>query len=89
MSSFGASRLHRDRTPWTTRQLVALAAVLATPIAYLFMHRGLQAFAYRVDISWRIFLLAGLAALVVTWLTVAYQSIKAALADPVKALRYE
>ena len=76
--------LNRDMTG-----LVALAAVLAAPVAYLAMHRWLEAFAYRIDISWGIFLMAGLAALAVTWLTVAYQSIKAALADPVEALRYE
>ena len=70
-------------------RLVALAAVLATPIVYLAMQRWLETFAYRIDLSWGIFLLAGLAALAVTWLTVAYQSIKAARADPVKALRYE
>ena len=76
--------LNRDVTV-----LVVLAAVLAAPIAYFAMHRWLDAFAYRIDISWGIFLLAGLVALAVTWLTVAYQSIRAALADPVEALRYE
>jgi putative ABC transport system permease protein len=76
--------LNRDVT-----RLVALAAVLAAPVVYLAMHRWLATFAYRIEISWPIFLIAGLAALLVTWLTVAYQSIRAALADPVKALRYE
>ncbi len=76
--------LNRDVT-----RLVALAAVLATPIVYFAMQQWLETFAYRIDLSWGIFLLAGLAALAMTWLTVAYQSIKAALADPVKALRYE
>ncbi len=77
--------LNRDIT-----RLVVLAAVLVTPVVYLGMDRWfLQDFAYRIEISWSIFLMAGLAALLVTWLTVAYQSIKAALADPVKALRYE
>ena len=75
--------LNRDIT-----RLVVLAAVLVTPVVYLGMDRWfLQDFAYRIEISWSIFLMAGLAALLVTWLTVAYQSIKAALADPVKALR--
>ncbi|MFB3082792.1 MAG: ABC transporter permease, partial [Gammaproteobacteria bacterium] len=77
--------LNRDIT-----RLVVLAAVLVTPVVYLGMDRWfLQDFAYRIEISWLIFLMAGLAALLVTWLTVAYQSIKAALADPVEALRYE
>ena len=46
-------------------------------------------FNYRIDISWRIFLVAVLAALLVAWLTVSYQSIRAALANPVESLRYE
>ncbi len=70
-------------------KLVALAFVLAAPLAYFAMNRWLQDFAYRVDLSWAIFLIAGLAALGVAWLTVSYQSIRAALADPVDALRYE
>ena len=70
-------------------RLVLAAFVIAAPLAYLAMQRWLDAFVYRVDISWWIFLLAGLAALAIAWLTVSYQSIKAALADPVEALRYE
>ena len=70
-------------------RLVMLAFVVATPVAYLAMNRWLEDFAYRIDISWRIFLLAGLAALVISLLTVSYQSIKAALANPVETLRYE
>ena len=70
-------------------KLVALALVLAAPIAYFAMHRWLDDFAYRVEISWWIFLTAGLAALLIALLTVSYQAIKAALADPVKSLRYE
>ena len=69
--------------------LVALAFILALPVAYFAMQRWLDDFAYRVDISWRIFLMAGLAALGVALATVSYQAIKAALADPVKSLRYE
>ena len=53
------------------------------------MHRWLEDFAYRVEISWWIFLLAGLLALAIAWLTVSYQSIKAGLANPTKSLRYE
>jgi len=70
-------------------KLVGVAFVVAAPLAYLAMDRWLGAFAYRIDISWRIFLLAGLAALGVALLTVSYQAIRAALADPVESLRYE
>jgi putative ABC transport system permease protein len=69
--------------------LVVLGVVLASPIAYLAMQHWLQDFAYRVPLSWWVFLVAGLAALGIALATVAYQSIKAALADPVKSLRYE
>ena len=70
-------------------KLVVVAFVVAAPVAYLVIDRWLQGFAFRVDISWWIFLTAGLAALVIAWLTVSYQSIRAALTNPVEALRYE
>ena len=70
-------------------KLVGLAFVLAAPVAYFVMGRWLEDFAYRIDMSWGIFLMAGLAALVVALLTVSYQSIRAAMTDPVEALRYE
>ncbi|MFB3133215.1 MAG: ABC transporter permease [Rhodothermales bacterium] len=70
-------------------KLVVAAFVLATPIAYLAMTRWLENFAYRVEMSWPIFLLAGALALAIALLTVSYQAIRAALANPVKALRYE
>ena len=69
--------------------LVGVAFVLATPAAYLVMDHWLQDFAYRIEISWGIFLMAGLAALGVALLTVSYQAVRAALSDPVKSLRYE
>ena len=53
------------------------------------MNRWLDAFAYRIELSWPIFLVAGLAALGIAMLTVSYQAIRVALADPVKSLRYE
>lgn len=71
------------------RKLVAVAFVLATPLAYFAMNRWLEDFAYRVDISWPIFLMAGLAALLVSWLSVGYQSMKAARVNPIESLRYE
>jgi putative ABC transport system permease protein len=70
-------------------KLVALANIIAWPIAYYVMNRWLQNFAYRIDISWWVFVLAGGLALVIALLTVSTQAIKAALANPVEALRYE
>ena len=70
-------------------KLVGLAFVVAAPLAYFAMNRWLEAFAYQVDLSWWIFLITGLAALGIALLAVGYQAIRAALADPVKALRYE
>jgi len=70
-------------------KLVGIAFVLAAPLSYFAMHRWLADFAYRTDLSWWIFAIAGLAALFIALLTVSYQSIRAALADPVKSLRYE
>ena len=69
--------------------LIGVAFVVAVPVAYFAMAQWLDKFVYHVEISWGIFLFAGLAALVISWLTVSYQSIRAALTDPVKALRYE
>jgi putative ABC transport system permease protein len=69
--------------------LVGIALILSTPISYYFMSDWLQRFEYRVDVSWWIFAVAGLCALVITLLTVSYQSIKAAMANPVKSLRSE
>ena len=70
-------------------KLVLVAAALATPIAYIAMNHWLREFAYRIEMSWQIFLMAGLATLILGLLTVSYQAVKAALADPVKSLRYE
>jgi len=70
-------------------RLMLIAFVLAAPLAYFLMNRWLDDFAYRIEISFTIFLLAGLAALGVALLTVSYQAVAAALADPVKSLRYE
>jgi putative ABC transport system permease protein len=69
--------------------LVIAANIIAWPVAYWAMNRWLQEFAYRIDIGWQTFLFAGGAAFVIALLTVSYQAIKAAVANPVKALRYE
>lgn len=70
-------------------KLVLIACIAAFPIAYFAMRSWLHSFAYSVDIGWLVFAAAGLAALLIAWLTVGYQSIKAAVADPVRSLRYE
>lgn len=69
--------------------LVGIALVIATPLAYYFMHNWLQNYTYRSDITFWIFVLTAAGALVITLLTVSYQSIKAALMNPVKSLRSE
>jgi len=69
--------------------LVLIAIMLAIPIAWYGMNKWLQDFAYRVELSWWIFALAGLVAMAIALLTVSYQALKAAVADPVKALRTE
>ena len=69
--------------------LVAIAAVLAFPLAWWGMHKWLQDFEYRIHINVWVFVIAGIAALLIALLTVSYQAIKAALANPVKSLRTE
>jgi putative ABC transport system permease protein len=70
-------------------RLVLLSIVIAVPIAWLAMSRWLENFAYRIDLTWWMFALAGLIALLVSMLTVSSQAIKAALENPVKNLRSE
>lgn len=70
-------------------KLVIIAIVVATPIAWYVMYRWLQDFAYRVNINWWEFVLAGIIAVVIAIITISYQAIKAALANPVKSLRTE
>ncbi|MPR35873.1 FtsX-like permease family protein [Cytophagaceae bacterium SJW1-29] len=69
--------------------LVIIAFFIAAPVAYYFLTGWLQSYEYRTRISWWIFAVSGLGALVITLLTVSYQSIKAALVNPVKSLRSE
>jgi len=70
-------------------RLVGIASVIAFPLAYWMMHKWLQDFAYRISVSWWIFIAAGLLALVIAMLTVSFQAIKAAIMNPVKSLRTE
>ena len=70
-------------------KLVIIAIVIATPVSWYFMHKWLQDFAYKINIGWFVFVLAGLLAVVIALLTISFQSLKAALANPVKSLRTE
>ena len=69
--------------------LVIISSVIAIPLAWYFLHEWLQKYEYRTHISGWIFLIAGLGALLITLLTVSFQAIKAAIANPVKSLRSE
>jgi putative ABC transport system permease protein len=70
-------------------KLVGIAFVIATPIAWWAMHRWLESFVYKVEIQWWMFVLAGILAMAIALLTVVFQAIKAAVANPVKGLRSE
>ncbi|WP_426668896.1 ABC transporter permease [Mucilaginibacter sp. McL0603] len=69
--------------------LVVISQLIASPIAYYFMHNWLQHYQYRTNISWWMFAATAVGAIAITLLTVSYQSIKAALENPVKSLRSE
>ncbi len=70
-------------------KLVIIAIIIATPVAWLSMNKWLQGFAYRINISWWIFVLAGMIATFIALFTISFQAIKAAIANPVKSLRSE
>ncbi len=70
-------------------RLVAIALIIASPIAWFAMHTWLQDFAYRTTIAWWVFPLAATLAVLITFITVGFHSIKAAIADPVESLRTE
>ncbi|HEV7350816.1 ABC transporter permease [Telluribacter sp.] len=70
-------------------KLVLVGIVIATPLAWYFMNEWLQSFSYRIDVEWWMFLLAGLLAIGIALLTVSFQSIKAAVMNPVDSLRGE
>jgi len=69
--------------------LVVIAIVIASPFAWLIMNRWLENFEYRIEISWWVFLLAGLSALLIAFITVGFQTFRAAMANPAKSLRTE
>ena len=70
-------------------KLTLIAAFIAFPIAWWWMNKWLEDFAYRININWTVFLVAGLCTLLIALLTVSFQAIKAAIANPVKSLRTE
>src|SRR5690606_37310262 len=70
-------------------KLIAVAIALASPLAWWAMNKWLEDFAYRIDIQWWMFAIAGLAAVVIALLTVSWQAIRAALVNPVDSLRDE
>lgn len=69
--------------------LVSISLLIAIPVAYYFIHNWLQNYEYRTAISWWIFAAAGIGAIIITLLTVSFQAIKAAIANPVESLRSE
>ena len=78
------SLLTKDFIKW-----VLIANIAAFPVAYYFMNKWLNNFAYRIEINWWVFALSGGIALLIAALTVSLKAIKAAAANPVKSLRYE
>jgi ABC-type antimicrobial peptide transport system permease subunit len=70
-------------------KLVAISCIVAFPVAWWAMHNWLQNYQYRIEISWWIFLAAGMSAILITLITISFQAIKAAVANPVKSLRTE
>jgi putative ABC transport system permease protein len=69
--------------------LVIISLTIASPVAWYFMNRWLEDFAYRIHISWWVFILAGLVAVLIALFTISFQAFKAAIANPVKSLRTE
>jgi putative ABC transport system permease protein len=70
-------------------KLVLISILIASPLAWYFMYKWLQDFAYKINISWWVFALAGTMAIVIAFITISFQAIKAAVANPVKSLRSE
>ena len=70
-------------------KLVFIASVIAFPVAWFAMNKWLQDFAYRITIGWQVFFIAAFVALIIAFITISYQSIKAAMTNPVKSLRTE
>ncbi|MDP9047311.1 MAG: ABC transporter permease, partial [Bacteroidota bacterium] len=69
--------------------MVIISLIVSTPISYYVMYRWLQGYTYRSDVAWWIFVLTAFGAIIITLLTVSFQSIKAALANPIRSLKTE
>ena len=74
---------------WDFMRLVAIAMLIASPVAYLIMHQWLQDFAYKVPIDWMVFAITFLCTLLITLVTIGVQAVRAGLANPVKSLKSE
>jgi len=70
-------------------KLVGIAILIASPVAWFAMNKWLQDFAYRTNIGWQVFLITAVIAIFIAVLTVSFQAIRAAIANPVKSLRTE
>lgn len=70
-------------------KLVLIGLLIAAPLSYFLLENWLQDFTYRIEIGWWPFVIAGIVALLMAWLTAGFQSLRAALANPIKSLRYE
>ena len=70
-------------------KLVVIAFVLATPFAWWGIHKWLETYQYKVEIGWWVYALSGIAAFLIAWVTMSYQSIRAAISNPVNSLRNE
>ncbi len=70
-------------------KLVFLSILIAAPIAWYAMNKWLEDFAYRIDIGWAVFVIAGSVTMLIALVTVSFHAIKAAIANPVKSLRTE
>jgi putative ABC transport system permease protein len=70
-------------------KLVLIAILIASPLAWMVMRNWLLGFAYREEMRWGVFALAGLAAVLIAFITISFQSIKAALTNPIKSLKAE
>ena len=70
-------------------KLVIISSIIAFPVSWWAMHNWLQDFAFRISIGWWVFVVAGVAAIVIALITISFQAIKAAIVNPVKSLRTE
>jgi len=70
-------------------KLILIAVAIAVPVSWFAISNWLKSFVYHVDVSWIVFMLASITSLLIAWATVSYESVRAAIANPVKSLRTE